>query len=111
VICSYLTSSQGSEKMKHYYVYILASCKNGILYIGVTNDIIGRISDHKNNIIDGFTKNRSVHILVYYEEFDDINKAIIREKRLKKWKRQWKINLIEISNPTWRDLYSDLSLG
>ena len=94
--------------MKQYYVYLLASCKGGKLYIGVTNDLIGRISAHKNNNVDGFTKKRKIRILVYYEKFDDINKAIIREKRLKKWNRQWKIDLIENANPTWRDIYPDL---
>lgn len=90
---------------------MLASCKNGELYIGVTNDLISRVYGHKNKAIDGFTQKRKIHILVYYEEFDDINKAIVREKRLKKWKRQWKIKLIEESNPEWKDLYPDLSLG
>lgn len=94
--------------MKRYYVYLLASKKNGALYIGVTNNLIRRVGKHKNNSIDGFTKNRGIHNLVYYEEYDNIHKAIAREKQLKKWKRQWKIRLIEQSNPTWRDLYPDL---
>ena len=95
--------------MKRYYIYILASKRNGALYIGVTNDLIGRVSEHKNNSIDGFTKSRGIHTLVYYEEFDDIRKAIAREKQLKKWPRQWKIRLIEKDNLEWKDLYPDLS--
>jgi putative endonuclease len=94
--------------MKRYYVYLLASKKNGALYLGVTNNLISRVCKHKNNSLDGFTKNRGIHNLVYYEEYDNIHKAIAREKQLKKWKRQWKIRLIQESNPQWRDLYSDL---
>jgi putative endonuclease len=96
--------------MKQYYIYILASKRNGALYIGVTNDLISRVSKHKNNSLNGFTKNRGIHVLVYYEQFEDIHKTINREKQLKKWKRQWKIKLIEKTNPQWRDLYPDLIL-
>lgn len=94
--------------MKQYYIYLLAGRRNGALYIGVTNDLIGRVSEHKNDSIEGFTKQRGIHILVYYEEFDDIRKAIAREKQLKKWKREWKVKLIQKSNPPWKDLYPDL---
>lgn len=94
--------------MKQYYVYILASKKNGTLYIGVTNDLIRRLYEHKNNVIGGFTKKYNVHNLVYCEEYDDINEAIIREKRIKKWKRNWKIDLIKKFNPEWKDLYSEI---
>lgn len=94
--------------MKQSYVYILASRKNGNLYIGVTNDLISRVNEHKNEIIDGFTKKRKIHILVYYEKFNDISKAIAREKQLKKWKREWKIRLIEKFNFEWKDLYPNL---
>ena len=94
--------------MKRYYVYLLASKKSGALYIGVTNNLIDRVCKHKNNSIDGFTKNRGIHNLVYFEEYDSIHKAIAREKQLKKWKRQWKVRLIEELNPQWRDLYPDL---
>jgi putative endonuclease len=94
--------------MKRYYVYLLASKRNGALYIGVTNNLISRVSKHKNNILNGFTKNRGIHNLVCFEEYDNIRKAIAREKQLKKWKRQWKVRLIEKSNPQWRDLYPDL---
>jgi putative endonuclease len=94
--------------MKAYYVYILANKKKGTLYIGVTNDLIARIHAHRNNLIDGFTKKYLIHKLVYYEEYDEIYEAIIREKRMKKWKRQWKIELIEKHNPNWNDLYHNI---
>jgi putative endonuclease len=96
--------------MTQFYVYLLASCINGYLYIGVTKDLIGRVRKHKNNSLDGFAKSRGIHNLVYYETFDDINKAIAREKQLKKWKREWKIKLIEKDNSEWKDLYPDLKL-
>jgi putative endonuclease len=92
--------------MKSYYVYILASKRNGTLYIGVTNDLVRRAYDHKSNVIQGFTEKYGVHNLVYYESYTDVRDALTREKRLKKWKRQWKIDLIESVNPDWRDLYS-----
>ena len=90
--------------MNSYYVYILASKKDGVLYIGVTNDLELRISQHKSGEIDGFTKKYFTHRLVYYETTGDINSAIAREKALKKWKREWKIKLIEKENPEWEDL-------
>ena len=94
--------------MKLYYIYILASNRNGTLYIGVTNDLIRRVYEHKNDIIDGFTKKYKVHMLVYYELANDIYSAIQREKRIKKWERKWKMELIEKMNPDWHDLYEDL---
>jgi putative endonuclease len=94
--------------MKSYYVYILASKKNGTLYTGVTNDLLKRIYEHKNNVVEGFTKEYNVHNLVYYEEHNDIKEAILREKQIKKWKRQWKIELIEKQNPNWKDLYEKI---
>jgi len=90
----------------NYYVYILASQKNGTLYVGVTNDLYRRIWEHKNNINEGFTKKFSIHILVYFESFDEIEDAIWREKCIKRWKRQWKIDLIEKNNPHWDDLFT-----
>ena len=93
--------------MNSYHVYILASKRNGTLYIGVTGDLVSRVSQHKNDLVDGFTKKYQVHTLVYFEEYDDPESAIIREKRLKKWNRKWKIDLIEKGNPEWRDLYQD----
>ena len=94
-----------SEMEKQYYVYILASKKNGTLYIGVTNNLLRRVYEHKNDSIDGFTRKYGVHKLVYYEITGDIESAITREKRLKKWKREWKIEMIEKCNPEWNDLY------
>jgi putative endonuclease len=88
-----------------YYIYILASKKSGTLYIGVTSDLIKRVYEHKNDIVEGFTQKYAVHNLVYFEATESIESAIIREKQLKKWNRAWKINLIEKSNPAWNDLY------
>ena len=82
---------------KSYYVYILASRKNGTLYIGVTNDLIKRMYEHKNHLIKGFTDKYNVTILVYFEETNDINEAIKREKQLKKWNRKWKLELLALS--------------
>ncbi|OGH93702.1 MAG: hypothetical protein A2538_02335 [Candidatus Magasanikbacteria bacterium RIFOXYD2_FULL_41_14] len=94
---------------RRYYVYILASQKNGTLYIGLTNNLVKRIYQHKNNLIAGFTKKYNVHQLVYYEEYDNINIAISREKQMKKWERKWKLELIEKDNLLWRDLYKELN--
>ncbi len=87
-----------------YHVYILASKKNGTLYIGVTNDIVRRYYEHESKIYKGFTEKYNVHSLVYYEIYEDINSAISREKQLKRWKREWKIKLIERENYKWMDL-------
>jgi len=89
-------------------VYILASKKNGTLYIGVTSDLRKRVWEHQNQLVDGFTKKYKVNRLVYYEVHDNPRSAIEREKRLKKWRREWKIKLIEKQNPGWDDLYNDL---
>jgi putative endonuclease len=97
--------------MKTYYVYILASRKRGTLYIGVTNDLIRRVYEHKKDFVEGFTKKYGVHQLVYFEQTNDIYSAMAREKQMKKWYRQWKIELIEKANPGWRDLYYDLVEG
>ncbi len=91
-----------------YCIYILANKRNGTLYIGVTSNLVERVYEHKNNMIEGFSKKYNIHKLVYYEITDDIESAIRREKQLKKWNRKWKINLIENSNPEWRDLYFGL---
>lgn len=91
-----------------YYIYILASKRNGTLYIGVTSDLIKRVHQHKNGNHDSFTKKYNVNQLVYYEKIEDINSAINREKSLKTWHRKWKIELIEKKNPTWKDLYSEI---
>jgi len=89
-------------------MYILASQRNGTLYIGVTSDPIKRVHEHKNNLVSGFTEKYNVHKLVYFETTDNIDSAIRREKQIKKWNRDWKIELIEKDNPDWRDLYLDL---
>lgn len=89
-------------------IYILASKKNGTLYVGVTSDLIKRIWQHKHDFVDGFTKKYAVHDLVYYEIHETMESAIIREKNIKAWKRAWKVELIEKSNLIWRDLYHDL---
>jgi putative endonuclease len=86
-------------------VYILASKRNGTLYIGVTSDLIKRIWEHKNNMVEGFTKRYGIHQLVWYEVHEGMESAIEREKRLKEWKRKWKLELIESINPSWQDLY------
>ena len=91
-----------------YYVYILASRKNGTMYIGVTSNLVKRMHEHKEGLLEGFTKKYKVKDLVYYEQAGDVNEAIIREKQLKKWNRQWKINLIEKENPGWLDLFDGL---
>lgn len=94
-----------------YYVYILASGKNGTLYIGVTNDLTRRIWEHKTDAVPGFTRTYSVHQLVHFEEFPDIRDAIQREKNLKHWVRAWKVDLIQKNNPEWRDLYDEIAGG
>lgn len=94
--------------MKNYYVYILASSISGTLYIGVTSDLVQRVYEHKNKLISGFTAQHNVTMLVHYEIFQDPENAIKREKRLKKWNRGWKLDLIGKHNPDWRDLYEDI---
>jgi putative endonuclease len=94
--------------MKQYCVYILASKRNGTLYVGVTNDLKRRMSEHKNGLVEGFTKKYGIATLVHFELYEDIRNAILREKRLKVWKREWKIRLVEESNPDWDDLTGTL---
>jgi len=86
----------------------MASKKNGVLYLGITNGLAKRASEHKSGEFGGFTKSYNIHNLVHFESFGDVNLAIAREKQLKKWNRQWKIDLIEKDNPEWKDLYDDL---
>ncbi|WNJ99182.1 GIY-YIG nuclease family protein [Thalassospiraceae bacterium LMO-JJ14] len=90
------------------YLYILASRRNGTLYIGVTSDLVRRVWEHRAGVVDGFSKRYGCKTLVYFETFDDIANAIQREKALKEWKRAWKLRLIEEMNPTWRDLWDDI---
>ena len=87
-----------------YYVYILASQQNGTLYIGMTNNLRRRMEEHKQGLIPGFTQKYKVHLLVYFEEYNDPRDAIAREKQLKWWRRSWKLELIETFNPDWKDL-------
>ncbi len=93
--------------MREYFVYILASKRNGTLYTGVTNSVEYRVYEHKNKIVKGFTSKYDVNKLVYYEEYQYIDDAIHREKQLKKWNRKWKLELIEEDNPDWEDLSED----
>ena len=86
----------------------MASQKNGTLYIGVSGTLKRRVYEHRNDLVEGFTKKYQVHRLVYFESTSDVNVAILREKQMKAWKRQWKIELIEKENPDWKDLYNDL---
>ena len=90
-------------------VYILASCRNGTLYIGVTSDIAQRLWQHRSDLVPGFTRQHKVHTLVWLELHDTMESAITREKALKEWKRAWKLELIESTNPYWHDLYPDLT--
>jgi len=90
---------------KKFYIYILASKKNGFLYTGITSDLVKRTWEHKNGAMDGHTKKYSIKRLVYFEIYDDFDNAVKREKQLKKWHRQWKVDLIEKDNPDWNELY------
>jgi len=94
--------------IKQPTVYIMASKKNGTLYIGVTSELVKRIWEHKNDLVEGYTKRYKVHNLVWYELHDNMDAAIEREKNMKEWKRVWKIKLIEKDNPNWNDLYETI---
>jgi putative endonuclease len=94
--------------MKDFYVYMLSSKRNGTLYTGVTYDLVKRVFEHKNNLVDGFTKKYNVHRLVWYETHRSSESAIGREKQIKKWNRAWKLRLIEEDNPQWDDLYDSI---
>jgi len=93
--------------MKAYYVYIMTNKKNGTIYIGLTNSLKRRAFEHRNGMVDGFTKKYNLTRLVYFEDTNDIHSAIAHEKNLKNWRRAWKIELIEKNNPTWQDLSDD----
>ena len=95
------------KTIHQYYLYILTNKKNGTLYIGVSNNLERRMFEHKNKLVEGFTKKYGLDKLVYFENYQYLNDAIKREKNMKKWKRQWKINIIEKDNPNWNDLSSD----
>jgi putative endonuclease len=94
--------------MEQYFVYITANKKQGDIYVGSTSDLIRRIGEHKSKRSDNYTKNSGIHNLVYYEEHKSLDDAIRRERQIKRWKREWKINLIEKFNHEWKDLYPDL---
>ncbi|MDO9349909.1 MAG: GIY-YIG nuclease family protein [Deltaproteobacteria bacterium] len=94
--------------MKEFYVYILCSKRNGTLYTGVTSDLIKRVYEHKNKLVDGFTREYSVHRLVWYEIHESWEPAFKREKQIKRWKRVWKLELVEKNNPSWNDLYESI---
>jgi len=91
--------------MKQFFVYLLCSKRNGTLYTGVTSDLPKRVYQHKHDLVPGFTKKYGVHQLIWYELHENAASALTRERQMKKWKREWKINLIEQGNPTWKDLY------
>ena len=97
-----------NRKLMTYYVYTLASRRNGTLYTGVTNDLVRRVYEHKAGLADGFTKKNGVKILVHFEAHESIESAISREKQIKVWQRAWKIRLIEQTNPYWNDLYDEI---
>ena len=94
--------------MKQPFVYILTNDRNTTLYIGVTSNLVQRVYQHKNKLIEGFSAKYNLHKLIYFEQFDDMYNAILREKRLKKWDREWKNQLIDQRNPSWIDLYPSL---
>lgn len=94
----------------NYYIYLLASQRNGTLYVGVTNNLVRRVWEHKNDFVDGFTKKYGVHMLVWYDVAESAEAAITREKQIKKWNRTWKLRLIEENNPEWKDLYEQISV-
>lgn len=102
------TCGNPKNKMKQYFVYMLASKRNGTLYIGVTNNLIRRVYEHKKKLVEGFTKKYNVQLLVYYETYNNIIEAIKREKAMKKWYRKWKVELIEKNNPEWKNLYEEI---
>jgi putative endonuclease len=106
--CGHPVGQAKMSKAYIYYVYILASSRNGTLYIGMTNNLSRRMWEHKEELVPGFTKKYGVKTLVYYEIFNDVNAAIYWETRLKKYKREWKLNLIEQRNPEWLDLTTGL---
>ena len=97
-----------AARMKQPCVYILASRRNGTLYTGVTSNLVQRVWQHKNGLVDGFTRKYGVHTLVWFEVHETMQSAIGREKAIKEWRRAWKLSLIEAANPSWRDLYDDI---
>jgi putative endonuclease len=103
-------AARESDVNKRFFVYILTNGPRGVLYVGVTNDLIRRLSEHKAKLVPGFTRNYGVVMLVYYEEHSSILEARAREAMLKRWRRAWKIELVDKFNPSWRDLADELAL-
>ncbi len=101
-------SSRDTKLMKQPCVYLLASSRNGTFYVGVTSDLVKRVWQHKEKLVEGFTKQYDVHLLVWYELHETMESAIAREKAIKKWNRAWKLKTIELMNPLWRDLYPEI---
>ncbi len=95
--------------MKTYYVYMIASKRNGTLYTGITSDLVKRVYEHKEGVVEGFTKRYGIKMLVWYETTEDVQSAIKREKNIQAWKRQWKLELIEKMNPEWKDLWEEIT--
>ncbi len=95
--------------MQTYFVYILTNIPRGTLYVGVTNDLVRRIYEHREGVVPGFTQRHKLKMLVHFERYDDPTTAIQREKNIKHWSRVWKLKLVESSNPQWRDLYKDIT--
>ena len=96
------------QPLEQFYVYILCSKRNGTLYAGVTSNLVKRVYEHQNDLVDGFTRKYNVHRLVWYEVHESWESAFQREKQIKKWKRAWKLKLIELNNPSWDDLYESI---
>jgi putative endonuclease len=103
-----LPGSQGSRPVS-FYVYILASRRNGTLYLGMTDDLVRRVFEHRTGIMDGFTKRYGVKMLVWYELHESRDNAFVREQQIKKWNRAWKLKAIERANPEWRDLWEEVT--
>jgi putative endonuclease len=95
--------------MADYWVYILSNVPRGTLYVGVTNDLVRRVHEHRESLISGFSKRYRLNMLVYFERHDAPELAIQREKNIKHWSRQWKLELVETANPEWRDLFNDIT--
>jgi len=94
--------------LMQYFVYLMTSRRNGTLYVGVTNDLVRRVYQHKNGLVEGFTERYGVHLLVWFESTPSVEAAIHKEKQIKNWKREWKVALIERTNPNWLDLYASI---
>jgi putative endonuclease len=106
---AYLKIPHVTKEQKNYYVYIMANKRNGTIYTGVTDDLVRRVHEHRNDL-SNFTRRYKLHMLVYYEQTNDVNGALQREEQLKNWHRSWKMELIEGLNPEWKDLWEEISV-